>query len=263
MAQTERVLVVSSGDQQTQQLEGAMSLMRDRNTVPVVFNVHSVVETLPETDYVAASIDALKRLIRDGDLEAIIAVASDDDFGRATEFIAQQAAMQSGIPLWGIAPGPPQKGDTTLGDSVFRQQQLPVPKIAHHRTFGFWFATIGTGLLSIAVTTAGTFSYMAAPPVGLLLATLAMWGVLLGSRLMNDYRAPSAVAAVSSIVTLLILAADPFSGAGASGSVLVPSNTIGWTWIAVVALGSFATLALPDLRAARASRMEVREGATQ
>lgn len=262
MAQTERVLVVSSGDQQTQQLEGTMSVMREQNIVPVVFSVQAVIETLPGADFAAASIDALKRLVAEGELEAIIVVAGDDELGTATEAIARQAAAETGVPLWRPTPTATEAADRTIGDHVFRVVDLPKAKIAYHRTFGYWLATVGTGVLSIAVTAAGTFSYLSTPPIGLLLATLALWGTLLGSRLMFDYRTPSVVAGIATTLTLLVLAVDPFSSGAGTGSVLVPSNAFGWIWIAVVAIGSFATLTLPDLRAARASRLDVREGAT-
>lgn len=120
-------------------------------------------------------------------------------------------------------------------------------------------ATVGTGLLMIVATTAGTFSYLATAPVGFLLASIAVLGLLLGSRLLHRGRAPSTVAAVLALLTLGVLAVDPFGGG--SGSVLIPSTALGWAWVAVVGIGSLVTLVAPDFRALRADRLESREGA--
>ena len=237
-----------------------MAHMRASNTIPVVFVVQAVTEALPGANVETASVQALNRLIDEGQLEAVVFLA-DDERGGTTAGIVRRVAADSSVPLWQVVEGPAQKGDRAVGEHVFRSLPVAEPATGRHRGFGYWFATLGTGVLAFAVTVAGTFSYLAAPPIGLVLATLGVWGTLIGARLMHPYRAPGIVAAVVSLLTLLLLATDPFGGATGATSILIPSTVLGWTWIGIVAIGSFASLAVPDLRAARAGRLDVREGA--
>lgn len=261
MAGSERVLVVTSDHAQAGRLESTMAHMRAGNTIPVVFVVQAVSEALPGADVEAASVQALSRIIDEGQLEAVVVLADDEERGVATSRIVRRVAADAGIPLWQVIDGPAEKRDRVVGEHVFRSVPVRVPADVGRRGFGYWFATLGTGVLAVAVTVAGTFSYLAAPPIGLALAALGVWGTLVGARLMHPYRAPGVVAAVVSLVTLLVLATDPFGGVQGSASILIPSTALGWTWIGVVAIGSFATLAVPDLRGARVDRLDVREGA--
>lgn len=196
------------------------------------------------------------------DAESIVVLEPE---GSALRAAAVEAASVCDIPLWAPATGEPKKRDITLAGTRFSEIGIERPPEArgHIRTGTFWVSTFAAGVLALVVGIAGTFSYLSMPPVGILVSGLAVAGLLVGSRASVPYRTPSAVAAVVLLFTVMLLSADPFGSAASQGSVLVPATPLGWIWIGVVALGSFATLALPDFGAMRRSRMRVREGAAE
>jgi N-acetyl-1-D-myo-inositol-2-amino-2-deoxy-alpha-D-glucopyranoside deacetylase len=93
-------------------------------------------------------------------------------------------------------------------------------------------------VVGAAIGLLGTIGHQYAPPVGILLSLLAVAGLLGGLRLIFDGRLVPLAAAVGVIVVEAVLALP-----GRGGSVLIPSNVIGYAWtlgpvlIAVVALG--------------------------
>ena len=182
------------------------------------------------------------------------------------EGVKTQAALTAAsldIPLWQPVAGHSAPGMREVGGVRFGQVEVPRTddQIRPSRTWSFWLSAAAAALLALVVGVAGTFSYLSMPPVGLIVSALAVAGVLVGARASVAYRTPSVVAAVTLLVTVMLLSADPFGSGAAQGSVLVPASPLGWAWIGIVALGTFATLALPDFRAIRRTRMEAREGA--
>lgn len=180
-----------------------------------------------------------------------------------TAELMQSIAASLGIPVWQASQDDDSDAHLEVGGVRFRRVAVPIldDNVRHTRTWSFWISTFAAGLLALVVGVAGTFSYLSLPPLGIIIAALAVGGVLVGARASVPYRTPSAVAAITLLLTVMLLSADPFGAGGAQGSVLVPSSILGWCWIGVVAVGTFATLALPDFRALRRTRMESREGA--
>ena len=202
--------------------------------------------------------DAVLAAVGESEADAIVLVDEAGPLATFAEHAARRAAAEWDIPLWAPATGAPSRADRTIG--AYRFVGIPLPRPQAARDSSYWFATIGTGLLAIVATAAGTFSYLSAPPVGFVLSAIAVVGILIGSRLLHARRGPSTVAAIATFVTLGLLAIDPFGGAVGAGSVLVPDAPMGWAWIAVVGLASFAVLVVPNFRALREGRMVGGEG---
>lgn len=93
-------------------------------------------------------------------------------------------------------------------------------------------------LAGAGVGALGTISHQSAPPVGIILALLAVAGLLVGLRLVFGTRTMSFAASVG-----VLGAAALFALPGGGGSVLVPENPLGYVWtfgpvlIALFALG--------------------------
>lgn len=93
-------------------------------------------------------------------------------------------------------------------------------------------------LLGGALGLLGTIGHQYVPPVGIVLSLVAVAGLIVGLRLIFDGRTIPLLAAVGVIGAEAALAMP-----GMGGSVLIPSNVLGYTWtlgpvlIAVIALG--------------------------
>ena len=271
----ERVLIVTGRPEDATELAGLVRSVVEAKSWPTVLVVSpegpddALVETIAAHGGQATVADA--ELPVD---DVAIAIASRIDAesivvlepaGHALHSAAESAATVCDVPLWAPSAEEPGRRDVVLGGMRFREadiERIPDSR-AHIRTGTFWLSTLAAGLLALVVGVAGTFSYLSMPPVGILVSGLAVAGLLVGSRASVPYRTPSSVAAVVLLVTVMLLSADPFGSAASQGSVLVPASALGWIWIGIVALGSFATLALPDFTAMRRSRMGVREGAAE
>ena len=100
------------------------------------------------------------------------------------------------------------------------------------------FAGVLALVLGAALGLLGTIGHQYAPPVGLLLSLLAVAGLVGGLRLIFDGRLIPSLAALGVLGTEAALALP-----GMGGSVLIPSNGLGYAWIigpvliAVIALG--------------------------
>jgi N-acetyl-1-D-myo-inositol-2-amino-2-deoxy-alpha-D-glucopyranoside deacetylase len=100
------------------------------------------------------------------------------------------------------------------------------------------FAGVLALLVGGALGLLGTIGHQHAPPLGILLSLTAVAGLIVGLRMIYDGRLVPLLAAVGVIGVEAALAMP-----GMGGSVLIPSNVIGYAWtlgpviIAVVALG--------------------------
>lgn len=274
----ERVLVIPGRSPEPTALAELLRAITAQRSWPSIMLVAGVEEPLSQIDQTVAAIaqDARVTVVEAGaDLSAatlglVHASEADsilllDEHDDGLFEAAKQAAIAFDIPLWAPTAGEAAGQTVTAGDASFSEVRIerPVEAVRPSKTGGFWFSTLAALLLALVVGVAGTFSYLSMPPVGIIVAALAVAGLLVGARASVPYRTPSAVAAVVLLVTVMFLAVDPLSSAGSQGSVLIPASPLGWTWVGIVALGSFATLAMPDFSALRRSRMEVREGAAK
>ena len=88
----------------------------------------------------------------------------------------------------------------------------------------------------------GTFAHQSLPPLGvaIALATVALYVV--GLRAWGGVRAPAAAGATGAGLASALL-----SGA-TGGSVLIPANAVGYTWIGGIAVIAFFALAWPNVQ---------------
>lgn len=154
---------------------------------------------------------------------------------------------------------------TVNGDSIVHSggQVEPIGVIEAFRQYGdpptsaFDWAALGlawkvlTALIAVALGVAvgliATVNHQLAAalfgqqvPVGVVVSLLVCAALLVGGRLYFGTRIVAACAALGLLVVVAL-----FSGAGPGGSVLVPANPVGWTWVIGPAVIALIVLAWP------------------
>jgi N-acetyl-1-D-myo-inositol-2-amino-2-deoxy-alpha-D-glucopyranoside deacetylase len=120
----------------------------------------------------------------------------------------------------------------------FRRVRLAAPSAQQRSLASLLLATLLALVLGLALGLLGTIGHQYTPPLGILLSLVAVAGLLGGLRLIFDGRMVPLAAAVG-----VTGAAAALAMPGMGGSVLIPSNPVGYAWtlgpvlIAVIALG--------------------------
>ena len=103
--------------------------------------------------------------------------------------------------------------------------------------FGAILGTVGTIAHQSTVTVAGV-----PLPWGITLALLAYTCLLIGLRLLSTSRWPAIVVVLGTLLMILL-----FSVKGAGGSVLIPDNLLGKTWVVAPIVIAAIVVAWPRL----------------
>jgi N-acetyl-1-D-myo-inositol-2-amino-2-deoxy-alpha-D-glucopyranoside deacetylase len=120
----------------------------------------------------------------------------------------------------------------------FRRLRLTASEEPKPTALSLILAGVMALLLGAALGLLGTIGHQHAAPIGIMLSLVAVAGLIVGLRLIFDGRMVPLLAAIGVIGAEAALAMP-----GMGGSVLIPSNVIGYAWtlgpvlIAVVALG--------------------------
>lgn len=225
---------------------------------------------------------------------AIVTYDSDGGYGHpdhaVTHKAAREAALRFGIPLYVRTATPAdieidgrQHRDVVLCALAAHQSQLRVDgdqvvhvggqreaidDVEHYLAvqedpdpIGA-FSYLMLGLIGLVVGVVGTFAHQSLPPVGVILALVAAFGVLAGPRLITGRRSASVASAVGLVGAIAVLALDPLGKLQ-----LIAGDRDGFLWGIVPVVAAVATIAWPDAkRSSRASvgnRLESREGASR
>ncbi|MGY6498829.1 MAG: DUF6113 family protein [Microcella sp.] len=104
--------------------------------------------------------------------------------------------------------------------------------------------------LGVLVGLVATFAHQSMPPLGISLALITSTVFLLGARLAAPSRAGVVGAAVGLLGVTTLLAAP----AAAGGSLVVPGNTVGYTWLIGVMAASAIIVSWPRIQRAPRQR---------
>lgn len=88
----------------------------------------------------------------------------------------------------------------------------------------------------------GTFAHQSLPPVGVAIALITVALYIVGLRIWGGVRTPAAAGALGVGLMSGLLAT------ATGGSVLVPANTVGYTWLFGITAIAFLALAWPHIQ---------------
>lgn len=100
----------------------------------------------------------------------------------------------------------------------------------------------------------GTFAHQSLPPVGVTIALLTVALYVVGLRAWGGVRTPAAAGALGVGLMSGLLAT------ATGGSVLVPANAVGYTWLFGITGIAFLALAWPHIQRAPQPRADTMEG---
>jgi hypothetical protein len=100
----------------------------------------------------------------------------------------------------------------------------------------------------------GTFAHQSLPPVGVVIALITVGLYIVGLRAWGGVRTPAAAGALGAGLVAGLLAT------ATGGSVLVPANPVGYTWLIGITAIAFLALAWPHIQRAPRPPADTMEG---
>lgn len=122
----------------------------------------------------------------------------------------------------------------------------------------YWVLALGLGVLFGAAGTITHSITMWGLPVGLVLAIIAVGGLLLAIRCFTPGRVATAICGIAMVVVTTFL-----SGVGPGGSIIVPNTPLGQVWLYALAGIVLVAISWPDMAKVRAAQAQAQPSETR